>query len=595
MAHFSNLTRVGVLNACLLLLFGCDAFKDLLSDAEDEQHVRGVEGYSCPSDDFDCILKGLSFKEGAVTLEAADAEPDSEEPGVFAYISDDAAYVKFEFQKSWSDARAYVAATGGELATIGSGALSEYLYVSADSWIGLNDIASENAFSWADGAAFSYTDWASGGPSNTEATDCVYKAADSNQWVVGNCASLMGAIGQWGSLPSGLNYSAIRGNISGQDNIQCGPGRLINAGPNTASMCGKDCSAELAAACGGAAQCDVNPMMCPDHSCGEPMEFNVSCEASVGVVLGGGMGEPLPVTYVHRENLADAAEDCTEGPEITSVSDYLSQFSCAPYQGEDGTADGIDDDRGCTCSFSGTSCGSHADCASGEPCACPTAAPPTLFTPDAEGARQSNQGDMHIRWSDASHTVPTLCFAVCPSCTVDNATGRCLRPAKGPPQGCSSTLACINGRPNGAPTGEHFLYFEYAHFPHEQDRTYDVVVVPAATLDSTALQQGSLSCMGASGSVAHRLSRITAACLPPSEQSISSSEKSDDTQSTTGCTETLQGNTCGGCGKFYLCPVGADDCKVTTYSGKSRTCGGPCQSDACGDEVGALMSECGCR
>ena len=78
---------------------------------------------------------------------------------------------------NWNNARANCQARGGDLATITSDEENNMVYsietLTSDCWIGLNDVAYENVFKWADGDSSSYRYWDSGEPNNLSGEDCV--------------------------------------------------------------------------------------------------------------------------------------------------------------------------------------------------------------------------------------------------------------------------------------------------------------------------------------------------------------------------------------------------------------------------------------
>jgi len=74
---------------------------------------------------------------------------------------------------NWTDARDAAKARGGYLATITSEAENVFLTALSffegehrESWIGLNDAATEGQFEWITGEAVSYVNWAPGEPNN---------------------------------------------------------------------------------------------------------------------------------------------------------------------------------------------------------------------------------------------------------------------------------------------------------------------------------------------------------------------------------------------------------------------------------------------
>ncbi|KAJ6666774.1 hypothetical protein lerEdw1_020498 [Lerista edwardsae] len=78
-----------------------------------------------------------------------------------------------EEKKTWNDARAACRKLGGNLATVPNKASQAFLTtllgsVSADAWIGLNDINWNRRFLWTDGSGVYYTNWATGSPKTND-------------------------------------------------------------------------------------------------------------------------------------------------------------------------------------------------------------------------------------------------------------------------------------------------------------------------------------------------------------------------------------------------------------------------------------------
>jgi hypothetical protein len=91
------------------------------------------------------------------------------------------AYLFVRQLKSWEDARAHCAARGYHLVTIDSAEENAFLDETTKSkavfniswWIGLNDRAAENSFTWEDGTPLGYTNWGTNQPDNFFEEDCV--------------------------------------------------------------------------------------------------------------------------------------------------------------------------------------------------------------------------------------------------------------------------------------------------------------------------------------------------------------------------------------------------------------------------------------
>ena len=115
-----------------------------------------------------------------------DAPPDARTCANGAMLAPDGSCLKFN-----ATAVTYAAAkvscgqmnAGGHLAYLKSQQLHDaalLLVGTTDTWIGGNDIATENAFVWDDGTAFNFTNWSTGEPNNASGAgyqeDCVILA-----------------------------------------------------------------------------------------------------------------------------------------------------------------------------------------------------------------------------------------------------------------------------------------------------------------------------------------------------------------------------------------------------------------------------------
>merc|ERR1719228_2737597 len=82
----------------------------------------------------------------------------------------------FSTEVAWADAQTACEGYGGNLATIESAAEQtavEGLLAGTDIWIGLNDITTDQEWTWYDGATFSYDNWWTNRPKNNADQDCV--------------------------------------------------------------------------------------------------------------------------------------------------------------------------------------------------------------------------------------------------------------------------------------------------------------------------------------------------------------------------------------------------------------------------------------
>ncbi|CAG0903732.1 unnamed protein product [Cyprideis torosa] len=143
-------------------------------------------------DKAQCVLKGLLKKcfavqthpacqccdtvttaDNSTAIYSAAACPGG--GGVLNLITQKCYYVRMQV-KGWNDARDDCRADGFDLVTIESAAENAFVFglLSAEAWIGLNDIDSEGAFVWSDGSPREYTNWFDNEPDNSGGIqDCV--------------------------------------------------------------------------------------------------------------------------------------------------------------------------------------------------------------------------------------------------------------------------------------------------------------------------------------------------------------------------------------------------------------------------------------
>merc|ERR1711879_294909 len=102
--------------------------------------------------------------------------------------SGDACYMVSHSRMTWYSAQELCWSLGGYLAEIEDQEqethLDNFLGDGRDYWLGLNDLAQEGTFKWAETHQVAeYTNWASGQPDNGHGSeDCVFKFADSLKW-----------------------------------------------------------------------------------------------------------------------------------------------------------------------------------------------------------------------------------------------------------------------------------------------------------------------------------------------------------------------------------------------------------------------------
>ncbi|XP_013379605.1 macrophage mannose receptor 1-like [Lingula anatina] len=102
---------------------------------------------------------------------------------------------------SWDEARLQCQHNGGDLASVTSlreqqyiagkiGAISDMRYY----WLGGNDLRYQNVWTWNDGAAFAYLNWAKGHPNSEQRKDCMEIDASKTEWKSEDCRQRRGYI-----------------------------------------------------------------------------------------------------------------------------------------------------------------------------------------------------------------------------------------------------------------------------------------------------------------------------------------------------------------------------------------------------------------
>ncbi len=141
---------------------GPDSDGDGLLDAE--ELVIGTDPWDIDTDD-----DGLSDFE-----EVNYAGNSGDSPGADWVQNPDNGWWYFlnEVDQYWNDANSSATSSGCNLATITDASLDAWVFATfiqleKDSWIGLNDYASEGNWIWSSGAISAYTNWGAGEPNNS--------------------------------------------------------------------------------------------------------------------------------------------------------------------------------------------------------------------------------------------------------------------------------------------------------------------------------------------------------------------------------------------------------------------------------------------
>jgi len=90
----------------------------------------------------------------------------------------------FTTASAFADAQTACEGEGGNLASIESQAEQDAVFGligATDTWIGANDIASDQVFAWSDAATFSYDNWFTNRPKTNANQDCV-KMKTTGAW-----------------------------------------------------------------------------------------------------------------------------------------------------------------------------------------------------------------------------------------------------------------------------------------------------------------------------------------------------------------------------------------------------------------------------
>lgn len=126
---------------------------------------------------------------------------------------------------TWIECQMKAQSLGGNLVTINDAAENEYVRSTISNfggvprvlWIGLNDVAVENTFVWADGSALGYTNWNAGEPNNVGNEDYVLMVDPTT--------------GKWNDAHSGLDFFSVtevatncacicRGDVNGDTTVR---------------------------------------------------------------------------------------------------------------------------------------------------------------------------------------------------------------------------------------------------------------------------------------------------------------------------------------------------------------------------------------
>ncbi len=159
-------------------------------------------GYTTTGEDCDDTDPDVNPDEkedcDAVDNDCTGYADDGDECPCYVEYHDDHPYMYCTTTKSWSSAKSYCEGYGYTLATIDDSSEDDWVYENTRSysrygwwWIGYTDSAVEDTWVWSDGESSTYTDWASGEPSDSYyyEKDCaVYSPSWSSDWYATSCS-----------------------------------------------------------------------------------------------------------------------------------------------------------------------------------------------------------------------------------------------------------------------------------------------------------------------------------------------------------------------------------------------------------------------
>lgn len=208
----------------------------------------------------------------------ADDAPEC--PDCTEFLRDGHRYLVCTTPRSYADSRDRCREHGAEMWIADGEAESDWVVAQAiglrwqDYWIGLDDIAVEDRFVWADGIARPWTNWNDGEPNNAGEEDCTELRADS---------------GRWNDLPCDIRRAVIC-----ED--QCNPATDLDR--DGANGCGMDCD-------------DNDPIRTPGARdlCNDGIDQDCSGEVDDGP----GCVRCAPLDYgAHRYLICDSRLDYTD-------------------------------------------------------------------------------------------------------------------------------------------------------------------------------------------------------------------------------------------------------------------------------------------
>ncbi|XP_062410864.1 macrophage mannose receptor 1-like [Sardina pilchardus] len=102
--------------------------------------------------------------------------PDSHCDQGYLLYGDNCYHFESDDVKAWNDAEQYCVGQGGHLASVHNQEQMSFImaHMARTSWVGLNDIQTENTYVWTDGSVLDFVPWEQHQPDNWHNEDCIF-------------------------------------------------------------------------------------------------------------------------------------------------------------------------------------------------------------------------------------------------------------------------------------------------------------------------------------------------------------------------------------------------------------------------------------
>ena len=116
--------------------------------------------------------------------------------------------------KSWSDAEVFCQGEGGNLASVTSEAINDYIYEEKKRkglnfvWLGGSDQEKEGVWKWLDESPWDFNNWNLVEPSNQTGQDCLTQAYYSQKWNDYSCMAKINFVCSQ-TLQSGMTIDSL--------------------------------------------------------------------------------------------------------------------------------------------------------------------------------------------------------------------------------------------------------------------------------------------------------------------------------------------------------------------------------------------------